>query len=106
MDDLLLEIEAVLWSSKVDDLPPLLILGVKLVRFVYAIIRDVLTTTLTLRAMGLVYITILSVVPMLALVFAALKGFGFHRSSVKPALDNLLHRWVKKVPNSPISSSP
>ncbi len=74
MDDLLLEIEAVLWSSKVDDLPPLLILGVKLVRFIYAIIRDVLTTTLTLRAMGLVYITILSVVPMLALVFAGLKG--------------------------------
>jgi membrane protein len=90
LDDLLLKFEAVLWSSKVDDLPPLLILGVKLVRFIYAIIRDVLTTTLTLRAMGLVYITILSVVPMLALVFAGLKGFGFHRSNVEPALRNVL----------------
>jgi membrane protein len=60
------------------------------VRFFYAIIRDVLSTTLTLRAMGLVYITILSIVPMLALLFAALKGFGIHRSRIEPALENLL----------------
>jgi membrane protein len=60
------------------------------VRFFYAIIRDVLSTTLTLRAMGLVYITILSIVPLLALLFAALKGFGIHRSRIEPALQNLL----------------
>ena len=40
--------------------------------------------------MGLVYITILSIVPMLALLFAALKGFGIHRSRIEPALGNLL----------------
>jgi membrane protein len=40
--------------------------------------------------MGLVYITILSIVPLLALLFAALKGFGIHRSRVEPALLNLL----------------
>jgi len=73
----------------VDSFNPLLQFGIKLLRFVYAIIRDVLTTTLTLRAMGLVYITILSIVPMLALVFAGLKGFGFHRSTIEPALLNL-----------------
>ncbi len=61
-----------------------------MVRFFYAILRDVLTTTLTLRAMGLVYITIMSIVPLLALAFSALKGFGIHRSRVEPALLNLL----------------
>lgn len=61
-----------------------------LLRFFYAILRDVLTTTLTLRAMGLVYITIMSIVPLLALAFSALKGFGIHRSRIEPALLNVL----------------
>ncbi|MGI9292269.1 MAG: YhjD/YihY/BrkB family envelope integrity protein [Gammaproteobacteria bacterium] len=90
MDELLLKIETLLWSDKIEELPPVLQLLIKLLRFVYAIIRDVVTTTLTLRAMGLVYITILSIVPTLALIFAGLKGFGFHRSNVEPALRNVL----------------
>jgi membrane protein len=65
-------------------------MAVRVIRFCYAIVRDVLSTTLTLRAMGLVYITILSIVPLLALCFAALKGFGIHRSRIEPALQNLL----------------
>ncbi len=59
---------------------------VRIIRFGYALLRDVLTSTLTLRAMGLVYITILSIVPMLALTVAALKGFGVHQSTLKPLL--------------------
>ena len=90
MDELLRKIEALLWNPGVDELPPALRIAVQLLRFVYAIIRDVVTSTLTLRAMGLVYITILSIVPTLALIFAGLKGFGFHRSNVEPALRNVL----------------
>lgn len=90
MDELLRKIEALLWNPAVDELPPALRIAVQLLRFVYAIIRDVVTSTLTLRAMGLVYITILSIVPTLALIFAGLKGFGFHRSNVEPALRNAL----------------
>ncbi|MEE4186480.1 MAG: YhjD/YihY/BrkB family envelope integrity protein [Gammaproteobacteria bacterium] len=90
MDDLLLSIESALWHKRLDALPTPGRLLVTAVRFVYAILRDVLTTTLTLRAMGLVYITIMSIVPMLALAFSALKGFGIHRSRVEPALKNFL----------------
>jgi membrane protein len=90
LDDLLHKLEALLWNPQVEQLRPPLGLLVHIARFIYANIRDVLTTTLTLRAMGLVYITILSIVPMLALTFSALKGFGIHQSRVKPALLNFL----------------
>jgi membrane protein len=90
LDELLLKLEALLWHSGIDSMPRILRIPIKLLRFFYAIIRDVLTTTLTLRAMGLVYISILSVVPLLALTFSALKGFGIHRTRVEPALQSLL----------------
>lgn len=89
MDELLHKLESLLWSPRVEKLQSPLQLLIHIIRFVYANIRDVLTTTLTLRAMGLVYITILSIVPMLALTFSALKGFGIHKSRIKPALLSL-----------------
>ena len=48
-------------------------------RYVYAIGRDVAEGQLTLRAMSLVYTTLLSIVPLIAFSFSVLKGFGFHR---------------------------
>lgn len=96
MDELLQKTEALLWHRKLDQLKSPLPRLIHVVRFFYAIIRDVLTTTLTLRAMGLVYITILSIVPMLALTFSALKGFGIHRSRVEPALLNLFEPLGEK----------
>lgn len=45
-------------------------------RYVYAVLRDVFKGQLTLRAMSLVYTTLLSVVPLLALTFSVLKGLG------------------------------
>jgi len=89
MDDLFQKLETWLWHPKVETLPAPLRWLVEVFRFLYAVIRDVVTTDLTLRAMGLVYITILSIVPMLALTFSALKGFGIHRSRIKPALLNI-----------------
>jgi membrane protein len=59
------------------------------VRFVYAVIRDVISGNFTLRAAGLVYVTILSVVPALAIVFSVLKGFDVHRQ-LEPLLYNFL----------------
>jgi len=43
---------------------------------VYAVLRDMFAGQLTLRAMSLVYTTLLSVVPLIAFSFAVLKGFG------------------------------
>jgi membrane protein len=90
LDELLLKLESLLWHPGINSLPRVLQMLIKVVRFFYAIIRDVLTTTLTLRAMGLVYISILSIVPLLALSFSALKGFGIHRTRIEPALSSLL----------------
>ena len=47
-----------------------------LLQHVYAVLRDMFAGQLTLRAMSLVYTTLLSVVPLIAFSFALLKGFG------------------------------
>jgi membrane protein len=44
---------------------------------------------LTLRAMSLVYTTMLAIVPLLAFVFAVLKGLGVHRD-LEPILQGFL----------------
>lgn len=48
-------------------------------RYPYAILRDLLGGELTLRATGLVYTTLLALIPAVALSFAVLKAFGAHR---------------------------
>jgi membrane protein len=48
-------------------------------RYAFALLRDLLHGDLSLRAMSLVYTTILSIVPLLAFAFSVLKGLGFHR---------------------------
>lgn len=48
-------------------------------QFVYALLRDLLGGQLNLHAMGLVYATLLAIVPLLALSFAILRFFGVHR---------------------------
>lgn len=64
-------------------------------RIVYAIGRDLSDGQLTLRAMSLVYTTLLSLVPLLALSFSVLKGFGVH-NQVRPTLLTLLEPLGEK----------
>jgi membrane protein len=51
----------------------------RVLRYPYAIIRDLLGGELALRATGLVYATLLALIPLIALSFAMLKAFGAHR---------------------------
>jgi len=51
----------------------------RLLRYPYAITRDLIGSELTLRATSLVYITLLALIPALALAFALLKAFGAQR---------------------------
>ncbi len=51
-----------------------------LLRYLYAVLRDFFSGQLTLRAMSLVYSTLMSIVPLLAFSFSVLKGFGVHRT--------------------------
>ena len=51
----------------------------RLLRYPYAVVRDLSRGEINLRAMGLVYTTLLSLIPLLAFSFAILKIFGGHR---------------------------
>ncbi len=64
-------------------------------RFIYAVLRDIAEGNLTLRAMGLVYVTILSIVPIIAISFSILKAFGFHRQ-LEPVLYTFLEPLGEK----------
>jgi len=83
------KLESVFWDSRVAEFALVPRLVVKTLRFIYAVLRDVVTGNITLRAMGLVYITILSIVPAIAIMFSILKGFGFHRK-LEPVLYKFL----------------
>lgn len=48
-------------------------------RTTYALVRDIVNGQLTLHAMSLVYTTLLSIVPLLALSFSVLKAMGVHQ---------------------------
>jgi membrane protein len=54
-------------------------------RLAYALARDLTQGQLTLHAMSLVYTTLLSIVPLLAVSFSVLKGFGVH-NQIEPIL--------------------
>jgi membrane protein len=78
-------LERLLWPRDADKLPywrrALLFIG----RLLYAIVRDLVDGYLTLQATSLVYTTLLSLVPLLAVSFSVLKGFGVH-NQIEPLL--------------------
>ncbi|HEY4136791.1 MAG TPA: YhjD/YihY/BrkB family envelope integrity protein [Alphaproteobacteria bacterium] len=59
------------------------------VQIAYALVRDLTEGQLSLRAMSLVYTTLLSIVPLLAITFSVLKGFGVH-NQIEPLLMGML----------------
>jgi len=58
-------------------------------RYGYGLIRDMISGQITLRAMSLVYTTLLSVVPLIAFSFSVLQGFGIH-NQLEPLLYDFL----------------
>ena len=54
-------------------------LAIRTLSYPYAVVRDLWRGEINLRAMGLVYTTLLSLIPLLAFSFAILKVFGAHR---------------------------
>ncbi len=88
MEQLNRRIRAWLWPT---DLPAVLWRRNLLIvaRFVYALVRELASGELSLRAMSLVYTTMLAIVPLLALSFSILKGLGFHRQ-MEPLLESVL----------------
>ena len=71
-------------------------LATRILRYPYALARDVVRGDLTLRGMSLVYTTLLSIVPLIALSFSVLKGLGFHRE-LEPVLYTFLEPLGEKA---------
>jgi membrane protein len=78
-----------LWRTSLADLPPGRRRFRQAARLAYAIGRDISEGQLTLRATSLVYSTLLSLVPVLALAFSVLKSLGVH-NYIRPTLLALL----------------
>jgi len=83
------QLELAIWSPRRIDLPPWKAFAVLTARLAIVLFRDVMTGGLTLWAMSLVYTTLLSMVPLLALSFSVLKAFGVH-NRIEPMLQDLL----------------
>ncbi len=64
-------------------------LGAGVLRNLWAVLRDIASGELNLRAMSLVYTTLLSIVPLIAVSFSALKAFGVHKD-IEPHLYGFL----------------
>jgi membrane protein len=64
----------------------------RLLRYPYALVRDLFRGDLNLRATGLVFSTLLSIIPLIAFSFAVLKGLGFHRD-----LEPLLYEFFRPL---------
>lgn len=77
-----------LWRD-LSNASPVARIGMRLLQTVFATGRDLAEGQLTLRAMSLVYTTLLALVPLLAISFSILKGFGVH-NQIEPFLLNLL----------------
>jgi membrane protein len=61
-------------------------------RYLYALLRDLFGGDLGLRAMGLVYSSLFALVPVVAVSFAVLKSFGYHRE-----LEPVLHQFLRPL---------
>jgi membrane protein len=84
-----------LWSRQVKDVPIYERFIRNLLQVISAIVRDLKSGQLSLRAMSLVYTTIISLVPFIAISFSVLKGLGAH-NQIKPLLYNTLEPLGEK----------
>lgn len=64
-------------------------LGIRSVQTLSATLRDLKDGQISLQAMSLVYTTLITLVPLLAISFSVLKGFGVH-NRVEPFMRSLL----------------
>lgn len=79
-----------LWSIDTSALNRTRSFFVNLIRLLYVTVREFMENELTLRAMSLVYTTLLSLVPLLAFCISLLKAFGVVDNKLEPFLLSFL----------------
>jgi membrane protein len=87
--ELLRAVETAIWRTPPEPVPAWKACLLRALRTTVVLIRDIAQGQLTLRAMSLVYTTLLSIVPLLALSFSVLKAFGVHNQT-EPMLRRFL----------------
>ena len=88
-------LDEVVWRKPTEGLPRAKAWLLRLTRLLIVLVRDLAQGQLTLRAMGLVYTTLLSLVPLLALSFSVLKAFGVY-NQIRPMLLTFLEPLGEK----------
>lgn len=83
------KVELLLWRTDPDELNRWRRRFLLTARVAFALGRDLTRGDLNLWAMSLVYTTLLAMVPLLAISFSILKGFGAH-NQIEPMLLNML----------------
>lgn len=78
-----------IWKLDFRKLSPIRAFFLKQARILLIVLRKFSHDRLTVRASALVYATLLSIVPLLAVMFSLLKGFGYH-NELRPALEEIL----------------
>ncbi|MBT5048737.1 MAG: YihY/virulence factor BrkB family protein [Rhodospirillaceae bacterium] len=97
LSDLFRRIHTSVWDTDLGALPFWYAAILHLLRAFWASMRDLRGGELSLRAMSLVYTTILSIVPFLAISFSVLKGFGVHEQLETTMMAALLPLGEKGV---------
>ena len=68
-----------LWTADLDSLGALERVGIQALRLMIAVVSEFRHRLLDTRAASLVYVSLLSLVPFLAVIFSVLKAFGVHQ---------------------------
>lgn len=97
LTNVLADLRRAVWETDTRKLPAYKVIHIKLLRIVSTAIHEFADGQLTLRAMSLVYTTLLSMVPLLAVSFSVLKAFGVHNQFEEVLLSALTALGEKGV---------
>lgn len=86
-----------LWMDLPDDASPIWRMWINALRVIFIMARELTTGQLNMRAMSLVFTTLLSLVPLIAVAFSVLKAFGVH-NQMEPMLLSLLEPLGERGP--------
>lgn len=89
-------IAARLWSEQAANRPLWQRKIITVLRYLYVLTDDIAKGQLTMRAMSLVYTSLLSIVPLMAVSFSLLKAFGMHNKQLEPFLLTALEAFGDK----------
>ncbi len=78
-----------IWRLDFSKLSPFKAFVIKQVQIIFHVVKRFQEDRLMVRAAALVYATLLSIVPLLAVTFSLLKGFGYH-NELEPFLKRIL----------------